>query len=604
MPTPATASSRATAEPSRASSAGTRRHRSRARNLRRIALLAALAVSCSRLPGGALPGVEGGADARFAAATEGFLGAHLDANPSLAVSLGYHYYDGKLADVSAAGLAAEGARLRTALTTFEAFDPRELSTVHQLERETLLLTIRGDLYTLTELRSPWRNPIFYDGDLELDRYLTRDYAPLAERARAIVALARAAPGFLAAARANLEERLPAPWLAIAIFEIEGQLEFLRGDLRVALAPVTEPGLRADLDDALANLARALDEQRAFLVARQARADQSYVLGAAGLERVISVYEGVDVHLDDLERLGRDAVARDTAELAAAAREIGATRPAAEVVREVLAVRPLDVLAEARRQSAEARQFVLERDLMSLPGEAVAEVRETPPYARTASAMLDGAGPFEPETMPSFYLISPPDPRLPPAEQAAYVPSTWDLMVITTHELYPGHFVDELHRRTIPSRVLKSFWHQLVGEGWAHYTEQLMWEEGFTRRDPRYRVAQLFESLVRDQRLLCAIGIHARGMTVDECAAAMREVAYQDAANAREEAVRGTYDPTYLSYTLGKHLILELREEVRAREGERFRLRDFHDRFLSFGGAPLPVIRRAMLGLPPGVTPAR
>ncbi len=576
----------------------------RARNLRRIALLAALAVGCSRLPGGALRGAEGGDDARFAAASEGFLGAHLDANPSLAVSLGYHDYDGKLGDVSSAGLAAEVRRLRTALTTFEAFDPRELSTVHQLERETLLLTIRGDLHTLTELRSPWRNPIFYDGDLELDRYLTRDYAPLAERARAIVALARAAPGYLAAARANLEEHLPAPWLTIAIFEIEGQLEFLSGDLRTALAPITEPGLRAELDDALTTLARALEEQRAFLVARQARADQSHVLGAAGLERVISVYEGVDVRLDDLERLARDAVARDADELVAAAREIDPARPLAEVVAEVLGVKPLDVLVEARRQSAEARRFILEHDLMGLPGKALAEVREAPPYARTASAMLDGAGPFEPETMSSFYLISPPDPRWSTAEQRAYLPSTWDLMVITTHELYPGHFVDGLHRRAIPSRVLKSFWHQLVGEGWAHYTEQLMWEEGFVRRDPRYHVAQLVESLIRDQRLLCAVGIHARGMSVDECADRMRAVAFVDGPAARDEAVRGTYDPTYLSYTLGKHLILELREELRAREGERFRLRDFHDRFLALGGAPFPAIRRALLGEQPGLTPAR
>jgi uncharacterized protein (DUF885 family) len=574
------------------------------RNLRRIALLAALVAGCSGVSGGAPSAGEGAADARFTRAAEGFLGAYLDANPSFAVSLGYHDHDGKLDDVSAAGLAREIDRLRAALATFEAFDPRELSTLHQLERETLLLAIRGDLCTLTELRAPWRNPMHYNGALELDRYLAREYAPLGQRARAIVALARGAPARLAAARANLEERLAAPWLTIAIFEVEGQLEFLRADVREALAPLTDPRLRADVDDALATLARALEDHRAFLVARQEHSDQSHVLGAAALERVVEAYQAVDVDVDELERLGRDAVARDTERLALAARAIDPERPAADVVREVLAVKPLDVLVEARRQSAEARRFILERDLMRLPGKAVAEVRETPPYARTASAMLDGAGPFEPETMPSFYLISPPDSRLPPAEQAAYVPSTWDLMVITTHELYPGHFVDELHRRTIPSRVLKSFWHQLVGEGWAHYTEQLMWEEGFARRDPRFHVAQLFESLIRDQRLLCAIGIHARGMTVDECAAAMREVAYQDAANARDEAVRGTYDPTYLSYTLGKQLILELREEVREREGERFRLRDFHDRFLALGGAPFPAIRRAMLGLPPGVTPAR
>ncbi|MFN7950171.1 MAG: DUF885 domain-containing protein [bacterium] len=561
---------------------------------RSVAVLPLLLAACAASPKRVSDVSVASANEELARATDAFFHTYLADHPGFAVSLGYHDRDGRLPDVTPAGLERTIAHLREAERRFAAFVPESLGPTEQLERETLLLALRTDLHTYVELRAPLRNPIWYDGNLELDGYLSRDYAPLAQRARAVAAIARGAPAYLAAARANLEPVLPEPWVEVARFEIDGQLEFLRTGVREALAPLTDVALRRELDEALAGMARALEEQRAFLDARRATANQGHVLGASGLARAIAVEEGVDLDLASIAAIGRADLERNQRALADAVHAIDATRSAADVIRDLKQQKPADVLAEARRQAADARRFVIEHDLVGLPSSAVAEVREAPPYDRSAAAMLDGAGPFEPETMPSFYLISPPDPRWSPEEQRDYVSDTWDLLVVTTHELYPGHFVDDLHRRAMRSRVLKSFWNQLVGEGWAHYAEELMWEEGFADRDSRFRLAQVIEALIRDVRLECAIGIHAEGMSIDQCARRMREVAFLDEAGARQEAVRATYDPTYLSYTLGKHLIRQLREEWHAKMGERFSLRAFHDRLLACGGAPLPAIRHALL----------
>ncbi len=520
--------------------------------------------------------------------------SYLDHEPGTGMGLGLHQYDGRLPDVSAAAIAAEIADFRGYQRILEDYPANRLSAEERLERDTLLLEMRRSLFDLTELRAPWHDPTSYDGELELDRYLSRDYAPLEQRARSIAALARATPAYLAAARANLDPVLPAPLVETALFEIAGDLEFVRGDVRAALAGLGDGPVRHEVETALDAMAAALEEHHRFLEQRRGTADQSHVLGADKLVRMVAATEGFDTTLAEIERIGALHFAADSAALVEAARAIDPARPARDVVNEIFALKPGDVLAEARRQSGEARQFLIERDLVGVPADVPSEVREAPPYLRNATAYLQSAGVFEPAPLPGFFLISPPDPAWSPAEQRAYLPATWDLLVLTTHELYPGHFVDELHRRHLRSRILAASWHELMGEGWAHYSEELMWESGFAGGDPHYHVMQLEEALLRDVRVQCAVGVHAHGMSIDECARRMRDDAYVDDETARQEAMRAAWDPMYLSYTLGKHLIRGLRDEWRAKMGSEFSLRAFHDRFLACGGAPFPSIRRAML----------
>ncbi len=223
------------------------------------------------------------------------------------------------------------------------------------------------------------------------------------------------------------------------------------------------------------------------------------------------------------------------------------------------------------------------------------MRESPPFMRWNYAFLDSPGMFETKSMPSFYYLSPPDPSWPEAEQLAYLPPTADLLFTTIHEVWPGHFLHGLHIRRAPSRYLKSFSTYSMVEGWAHYTEEMMWDEGAGDRDPRAHLGQLKEALLRNVRFVATIGLHTGGMTVAEATALFADKGFVDPGNAKQQAVRGTFDPMYLSYTLGKLMIRKLRADLERTQGAAFDLKRFHDAFLSFGCAPIPVIRRELLG---------
>ena len=208
--------------------------------------------------------------------------------------------------------------------------------------------------------------------------------------------------------------------------------------------------------------------------------------------------------------------------------------------------------------------------------------------------IDIPGPYE-RNLPSVYYISPPDPSWSPAERAAYVPGQADLLFTSVHEVWPGHFLNFLHANRAESRFGQVFVGYAFAEGWAHYTEEMMWEAGLGAGDPETHIGQLSNALLRDVRFLSAIGLHTRGMTVAESERMFREQAFQDPGSARQQALRGTYDPAYLNYTLGKLMIRKLRDDWTATRGGRSAWRQFHDEFLSYGGPPIPLVRRAMLG---------
>jgi uncharacterized protein (DUF885 family) len=252
-----------------------------------------------------------------------------------------------------------------------------------------------------------------------------------------------------------------------------------------------------------------------------------------------------------------------------------------------------LLAEAARLVERSRVFVAEKRLLTLPGKSAASVRETPPYMRYNQAFLNGPGPFE-TAEEAFYYITSPDPAWPKREQEEYVMTYGNLLATSVHEVYPGHFVQGQWMRRAPTRVQKMMDSYSFVEGWAHYVEQMMVDEGFGSEDPQYRLGQLADALLRDCRVLASIGIHTEGMSVGEAARLFETACKQDTATAREQAVRGTFDPGYFAYTLGKLQILELRAEAERRLGARFELGRFHDALLSHGAPPVPLLRERVL----------
>ena len=534
---------------------------------------------------------------RYRQAADAFFDAYMARQPTTAVELGLHQYDGKLPDMTAEGIQARAAWLEEQRAAIEAFPAAELDVETQVERDALLAEIKGTLFDLTVLREPFRNPMGYLEDLELTQYIARDYAPLADRARGVMALCAAAPAHLAAAQANLPAAMPRTFIETALLQVNGMIEFAGEDVATAMAKLEDPDLAGQVSESLLQCNAALTSFRDFLKKRLPAASQDYAIGADRFLRMLADKEMISIDLARLEQIGKADLEHNLGAMELAARKLHPRRAIPQILARANADRPPAgaILQEATAQSAAMRQLLIDKDLVSIPAEEIAEVRPSPPFMRWNFAFLSSPGQFESKTLPSFYYISPPDPAWPRREQRDYIPPRHDLLFTTIHEVWPGHFLEYLHTRRHPSRIQRSLCSYAFNEGWAHYVEQMMLESGAGGDDPRAAIGQLSNALLRNARFVSAIGLHTRGMTVAQSIALFEKKGLQDRASSRQQAVRGTFDPGYLNYTLGKLMILKLREDWKARVGAAYSLKAFHDQFLSHGCAPIPAIRRAMLG---------
>jgi uncharacterized protein (DUF885 family) len=530
----------------------------------------------------------------FASVTDRVLDDQLASHPNRGVELGLHDYDGKLPDVSPAGIEALRKQIADDLAALGRVDLATLDARRRVELSALVTAVLVDRFEVEVLRAPWKNPMFYLGPLDLTAYISRDYAPLEVRAAAIASIAEAAPAYLAHAKARLEPRLASTFLDTGLLQARGTAEFVRTDVRTAIGAVKEHELAGRCDVALVAMAAALDDYAQHLEGLRAAAHDDYALGRETFAQMLRETQGIDVDLDRVTALLEADLARNLAALDAAAKQIDPTATTAEVVARVGDTRPTDALATATEQSARMREFLVGKQLVTIPSDDVVRVAASPPFLRWNAAFLSGAGPFETTSLPSFYYISPPDPSWPVKQQREYVPPVGDLLFITIHEVWPGHFLHGLHLAKQPSRVLRSTYNYTMSEGWAHYAEEMMWDAGVDD-DPRVHIGQLRLALVRNVRALAAIGLHTQGWDVERARQMFRTKAFQDEVNASQQAMRGTFDPMYLAYTVGKLAIVKLRDDVKAKRGAAFDLREFHDELLSYGAAPLGAIRRAMLG---------
>ncbi|HTR54413.1 MAG TPA: DUF885 domain-containing protein [Kofleriaceae bacterium] len=562
--------------------------------LRTLAVVAALAPAACGSP--ATPGPASPAPSTFEATASAITDRLLAANPAMGVAKGLHELDGRLPDRSPAALAAEVDSLRRDRAALEAFDPRVLSPVERDERALLLQEVRGLLFARVDLDVFHTNPMSYSSAIDLHDYIVRDYAPLTQRAAAVIALCHGLPGYLAQARANLARPMPRTWVDTALLQTRGYAELVAHDIPFAFPSDVPLANAADLERGLATCKAALAQHADWLVHEQGRATDAFALGTDRFLRMLAEDEGIALDLPRLQQAADADLARNTAAIEAAGKSIDPARPLADVVHEIDDDKPAAdrVLAEATAQAAQLRTFLVAHHIVSLPYDDVAEVKTSPPFQRWNAAFLNAPGVFETKQLPSFFYISPPDPSWSPADQRAYIPSRSDLLFVTVHEVYPGHFVHHLHIKHSPSRILKTFCMYTTSEGWAHYAEEMMWDQGAAGDSPRAHVGQLEEALLRDVRFEVAIGEHTGGMTVAQAEKLFRERGFQDPGNAHQQAVRGTFDPMFLAYTVGKLAIRKLRDDwMAAHPGAS--LQDFHDAFLSHACAPLPAIREALLG---------
>jgi hypothetical protein len=537
-------------------------------------------------------------DAAWNQFVDSFIEAQLAAHPHFAVVAGRHEYDGILPDWSAAGIQHEIDRIHQQREQALQFSAEQLGPLGQYQRDYLLAVIDRILFWAEKAEWPFVNPAYYFdwmGDsLDPSPYIALDYAPLAERMKAYSKYARNLPLAIEQIRSNLRMPMARTRLEYGISSFGGLAEYFANDVPGVFASVEDEALQEELkaanDAAIAAMLALTD----WLISNRATATEDFALGADLYQQMVYDTERVDMSIEELQAMGMKDLRRNQLALGEACAEFAP----GETIRSCFARManrkpPGGAVETARLQVAEARTFLLEQDLVSIPGSEEALVAESPPYARSNSAYINIPGPFE-KNQPSVYYISPPDPNWTKEVQDAYVPGESDLLFTSVHEVWPGHFLNFLHANRAMWNFGRVFVTYAFGEGWAHYTEEMMLEAGLRDASPETRIGQIANALLRDARFLSSIGMHTGSMTVAESEQFFMQEAYQDEGTARQQAARGTYDPAYLNYTLGKLMIQKLREDWTRERGGRDAWREFHDTFLSFGGPPIPLVRAQMM----------
>lgn len=523
-------------------------------------------------------------------------------NPSSATYLGIHKYDDKLEDYSASAIAANIAGAKAFRQKLDAIDPATLSVDARLDREFLLHQMTAEVLQLEVVRGWEKNADAYSGAATNSVYLImkRNFAPAADRLKLVIAREKQMPGLFAEARKNLKNP-PRIFTEIAIEQIDGNQSFFKNDLPLAFADVTDQALVAEFKTANDAVIAALGEYKTWLKSSLLPASTgSFALGADTYSQLLMATEMIDMPLDQLLAVAESNRRQNEDALVATAKLIDPKKSVDQVLMQVEAEHPAPGALLKTTQDAldSLRQFIIARKIVTIPASAPARVQETPPFQRsTTSASMDTPGPFEEKATEAYYNMTLPDPRWSKAEQADFMRQWYYPAIanVSVHEVYPGHYLQFLYAKAFPSLTRKVFGAATNIEGWAHYAEQIMIDEGFHASEPAYRMAQLQDALLRNIRFIVGIKMHTQGMTVEQAKQLFATQGHQPAAVALSEAKRGAGDPLYGYYTMGKLAILKLRDDYSVKKGAAFTLQEFHDTFVQMGPLPLPLIREKMLG---------
>jgi hypothetical protein len=568
------------------------------------AFLSLILTACNQAPAPAAPKGPSAASQQWQKTANSFIEDYLTNQPVFAALVGRHEYDGKLPDLSGHGIKREIARLHDQQQQLTAVDASKLTPREQFDRAYLLAVVDKDLFWLEKSGFPFSNPAWYLGQIDPDLYLSRNYAPLDVRMKAYIKYAKAIPHMAASIKENLKSPMPKTYVELGIDQFGGMAEFYTKNVAAVFASVSDPDLQKQLSEANKDAAQAMTALKDYLVGERKSANDKFALGAEQFALMVKQTEQVDVPTANIEAAGRADLERNTAALKSECATYLPKGSLAQCMAKMAANKPkAGAVEEARSQLKMLKEFVVKNNVASIPSSDEALVAEAPPYNRANFAFMNPSGPYE-KGVVSIYNIAPPDPKWSKAEQAAYVPGEAILLFASVHEVWPGHFLQFLHSNANPNKLEALWVGYAFAEGWAHYAEEMMWNMGLNKGDAESHIGQLSEALLRDVRLLSAIGLHTHGMTVAQSEKMFREQAFQDPGNARQQASRGTYDPAYLNYTLGKLMIRKLRSDWLTKtaaggaapaEGDQTRWHEFHDQFLSFGGPPIPLLRKQLVG---------
>jgi uncharacterized protein (DUF885 family) len=528
---------------------------------------------------------------------------HWDFYPTAGSRIGRHEYDGRLPDFSSGRVRRRLDELRRGLAQLSGIASNDLDSEQRLSYQLLEQFLKRQLFNLEELRPLETNPMRQVGHLNVGGYVRRDYAPLADRLRSATLALQQAPEFLDTLAGFLSAEVGRPVLEMSIESYTGMARFYRVDLAQAVKDFSDRAILNEFNQARETAALALERFVARLQDRLPGSPEEFAIGPRLYSAMLATDEGVDMPLSELATLGQANLESNLEQLAQVAASVGPGQSVREIVAQINQNHPTaqGLIPDTREMLESIRQALINLDLITIPSDDRCQVVETPTYMRYAFAAMDSPGSLETRATESFYYVTPVEEDWTPQQQEEWL-SKFDyatLQIVSIHEVYPGHFVHHLHNRygrplPLINQVSASY---AFTEGWAHYTEQMMLETDYGKDQTALQITQLLEALVRNCRYLCSLGMHTRGISVEEATRFFMDYAYMEELPARREALRGTFDPGYLNYTLGKLMILKLRDDYRREQRNAYSLKGFHDRLLSYGAPALPLLREAMLSNP-------
>jgi uncharacterized protein (DUF885 family) len=552
------------------------------------------------------------ADSDFAQLADRFFDQiYFPLSPTNGTLAGFHQYDTQLEDYSRGGIDGEKKMLYAFLPLVEAVPPSSLDETTRGDRQMILNEIHSTLLTIEIIR-PWeKNPDTYSSGITNSVFslMERTFASPDERLKSVVAREKQMPAALSEARINLKNP-PKVYTEIALEQLPGIISFFQSDVPAAFSKATDPTTRADFAKSNAAVISSLQSYQQWLQKDLLpHSNGDFRIGAAAFSEKLSYDEMVDTPLDKLLEIGYADLHKNKADFIRIAHEVDPTKTPEQVLEELGNDHPApDQLLQSFRDTFNGLiSFIRAKDIITIPSDIRPILEETPPFMRaTTLASMDTPGAFEKNAKEAYFNVTLPDKSWTPEKINGYMHSFNVGTIVSTsvHEAYPGHYVQFLWVPEAPSKTRKLLFANSNVEGWAHYCEQMMLDEGFgqpgtgakdAREAKMIRLGQLQDALLRDARFIVGIKMHTGQMTMDQAMDFFVTEGFQSKEIGEVETKRGTSDPTYLYYTLGKLEILKLRADMQKKEGPAFSLHTFHDNFMRQGGVPIKIIREAMLG---------
>lgn len=519
-----------------------------------------------------------------------FTRGYYDFNPGAAVDNGLHEYDGRLPDFSGAGIRHYVSWLEQMSKRAQAIDLRGLHDRQLLYLQQLEAGIDAELFAFNDMKVMDNNPWYGYSGIDPEIYLSRNYAPAATRMQAYIRHMQGIPAAIGEIKHNLKP-MPATYKLVWKGFASGLAEYITTAPQQDFAQVNDPKRQAIMKAINDRAAVAMNDLARWIEALPV--SENYALGKERYARMLWAFERIDTPIPELKKLAHQDLQRNLDALNQACGQYLPGASVKECMNKVASDKPAAGPVQAGTSDLKIlRQILVDKHIVTIPGDDPVKVAEAPPQQRSNSAYIRRPGPYE-KNVPAIFYIAPPDPAWSAEEQHQYIMNKGMLMNTAIHEVWPGHFLEGLYTNRSGNPVSELFTSYDFTEGWAHYAEEMMTELGLGNA-PEARIEQLRDALLRDVRFISSLGLHTGGMTVQESEQMFLDKAFQDPGNARQQAARGTFDPGYLFYTVGKLMIRKLRDDWLALHPEKS-LQEFHDTLLSFGAPPVPLIRKMMLG---------